>query len=110
VVLYYGLGARYRFEEEFLGGIVVDPGEEYSYQLGVGFAANSRVTLSTTFLGSYIVEDRINSQRIEGSNLEPLRLRFAVTIQQPCRICEPFATIGMTDDAPGAHVGITWTY
>jgi hypothetical protein len=110
VVLFYGVGARNRFEQTFVRRIVVDPGQEYSYQLGVGFAVNSRVTLSAAYLGSYVVEDKINGVRIEGGNLEPLRMRFAVTLQRPKFICEPFATIGMTDDAPAAHTGITWTF
>jgi hypothetical protein len=37
-------------------------------------------------------------------------MRFAATIANCGRIVEPFAEIGMTDDAPAASVGITWTF
>lgn len=110
LVVFCGLGMRYRFEHEFAGGLQVDPGEQYSYQLGVGFAVTSHVTLSSILLGSYIVEDHINADRIEGGNLEPIRMRLAATIARPCLIVEPYADIGMTNDAPAAVAGITWTY
>ena len=110
VIVYYGLGVRFRFEEEFPGNQVVNPGGQYIYQLGVGFAVNDRVTLSTSFLGADIPEFRINGQRLQGSIQEPMRLRFAATIARPRNIVEPFAEIGMTDDASSATVGIIWTY
>jgi len=103
------LGARFRVDREFAGDINVDPGEEFTYQLGVGFAVNSRITLSTIFTGGYVVEDKVNTDRIEGGNLEPMRMRFAITIARPKLIVEPFADIGITDDAPSAVTGITWT-
>jgi hypothetical protein len=117
LVIYYGLGARFRYSHDFrdIFGVFpeyeynVDPGEEYTYQLGVGFAVTPRITLSTSVFGSYIVEDRINDDRLELGNLEPIRMRFAVTIARPRDIVEPYANIGMTDDAPDAVVGITWT-
>lgn len=110
IILFYGLGARFRFEERFTDNLVVDPGGQYSYQLGVGFAVNEKVTLSGSFLGTYIVESRVNGQRLRGSILEPMRLRFSVTIARGCKIVEPFAEIGMTEDAAAANVGMVWTY
>ena len=118
LVIFYGLGARFRFSRDFTDifdafpadTYNVNPGGEYSYQLGVGFAVTSRITLSTALLGSYVVEDRINGDRIELGNLEPIGMRFAATIARPCNIVEPHAYIGMTDDAPDAFFGITWTY
>jgi hypothetical protein len=47
---------------------------------------------------------------VQGGALEPLSLRFAITCAQECKIIEPFAVVGMTDDAPRARIGITWTY
>ena len=108
-VVYYGGGVRYRCEETFLNSFSIQPGIDFNYQFGVGFAANERITLSATLLGSYITETEFNGIGLENTTLEPIRMRFAVTIAQGCRILEPFATIGMTDDAADARLGITVT-
>jgi hypothetical protein len=109
VVLFYGVGANFRLEEDF-GNIHVDPGERFLYQFGVGFAVNRHVTLSGAFIGAYWVEDQWNGLRIAGGSREPLRFRIAATIGKSCRIVEPFAEIGMTEEAPDSRIGITWTF
>ena len=109
VVVFYGLGYRHRFDDEFMGNNV-DPGGQFVYQLGMGFAVNEWITLSGSFLGMSISEDRINGQVVEGSLMEPLRLRFSMTISAPNKIIEPFAEIGMTEDAPSARFGVLCTY
>jgi len=48
--------------------------------MGVGFAVNERITLSTAFVGSYVSEWRLDGQRLPGTVMEPLYLRFAVTM------------------------------
>ncbi len=122
-VLFYGLGYRHRFETE-IEDVLVTPGEQFYYQLGVGFGVNDYLTLSASYLGFYISDTYLDDDRVEGSALEPMRMRFAVTISRPeprkiptfighCNvreICEPFAEIGMTDDGPSSRIGITWTY
>lgn len=111
VVVFYGLGSRHRVARNFQG-VRVAPGDEYYYQLGLGFAVNESVTLSTSFLGAYITEPKLDGVRVQGLIQEPMRLRFAATIANACRcsIVEPFAEIGMTDDAPAARIGMTFTY
>ncbi len=109
VVVFYGLGYRHRFDDEFMGNDV-NPGGQFVYQFGMGFAVNEWITLSGSFLGMSISEDRINGQTVEGSIMEPLRLRFSTTISTPSKIVEPFAEIGMTDDAPSARFGVLCTY
>lgn len=109
VILFYGVGMRHRFEREF-NGVEFEAGQEFLYQFGTGFAINPWVTLSGMFIGSYIDENRVNGQRLQGTILEPMRLRFAVTVARGGHIIEPFAEIGMTDDAPRARVGMTVTY
>ncbi len=110
VVVYYGFGARYQFEREYLG-IEFQPGTEFNYTLGTGFAVNERVTLSAQFFGSYIEELKANGERVEGTIQEPMNLRLAATLAKPCnRIVEPFVVFGLTDDAISANFGITWTY
>jgi hypothetical protein len=114
VVVFYGMGVRHRFETDvrtdLLGQVSIEPGFETNYQFGVAFTVNERITLSTSFFGAYLADDYIDDVRLAGTSLEPLTLRFAATIAQCTRIMEPFAEIGMTDDAPSARVGIVWTY
>lgn len=109
LMIFYGLGYQHLFEDEF-DGIAVQPGEQLSYRLGVGFAVNENVTLSTSFLGYYITDTYVQNVRVEGSTLEPARLRFSATIAKGHKIVEPFAEIGMTESAPAMRVGIVWTY
>lgn len=109
VVVFYGVGANFRLDAEF-SGIQVDPGERFLYQFGVGFAVNRHLTLSGALLGSYWVEDRWDGVRVAGGIREPLRFRIAATIGKNCRIIEPFAEIGMTEEAPDSRIGITWTF
>jgi hypothetical protein len=108
VIAFYGVGYRHLFERQF-GGALFQPGEQLSYQFGVGFAANDRVTLSATFFGFFISNTLIDRTSFEGTNVEPMSLRFAATIARNERIIEPFAQIGMTDFAPAASFGITIT-
>lgn len=111
VVVFYGFGSRHYFARDVEGFTGVKPGDQYNYQLGTGFAINERITLSTVFFGSYITEARFEDRVLQGTILEPLSLRFATTITRSNnRICEPFVEIGLTDDAPNARAGITWTF
>ena len=115
IVLFWGFGYSHRFENDFYNpalDIVQDvrPGRTAFYQCGVGFGVNEWVTLSTSFAGAYISELYVDDDRVEGTIREPLRLRFAVTINAPDKIIEPFSEIGMTDDTVDARFGITWTH
>lgn len=108
IVAFYGAGYRHLFERS-ISGSPFQPGEQISYQFGLGFAVNDRVTLSATFFGYYITDSEVSSQTIDGTNLEPLSLRFAATVVRNCKIIEPFAAIGMTEDAPSAYIGVIFT-
>lgn len=111
VVVFYGFGSRHYFSRDIQNIPGAKPGDQYIYQLGTGFAINERITLSTTFFGSYITEARVNDHILRGTILEPMYLRFAATITR-CnnRIVEPFVEIGLTDDSANARAGITWTF
>jgi hypothetical protein len=120
LTMFYGGGYRHLFDDDTRGRIV-DPGEQFTYQFGVGFAVNERITLSTSFLGALVTAHYVDGVRVAGTSLEPSRLRFSATISRTSRlllwrretcamtIVEPFAEIGMTSDAPAARVGIVWT-
>ncbi|MEW4452147.1 hypothetical protein AB1L30_05620 [Bremerella sp. JC817] len=108
IIYFYGVGYRYQAKREF-GDRDVFFGHQITYNFGVGFAVNDRITLSTAFLGLYQSETQIDGVGVPGSMREPLRLRFAATTYRCGRIVEPFAEIGMTEDAADAVVGIVWT-
>jgi hypothetical protein len=108
VVVFYGGGYNHRFDDR-QQGILVNPGEEIDYQLGVGFAVNPRITLSSSLQGVYLTEYELNGDSVEGSTFEPIRMRFAVTASHRCRIVEPFAEVPMTDDG-AARLGVIWTF
>jgi hypothetical protein len=108
VIVFYGGGIRHLFEREF-NGVLFSPGEQILYQFGVGFSVNDRVTLSTAFQGFYITNTQLDNQTVDGTNLEPISLRFAATIARNCRIIEPFVAIGATRSAPAANFGLIVT-
>ncbi len=109
IIAFYGFGYRHLFQRSF-SGVEFQAGEQISYQFGVGFSANDRVTLSATFLGWYITSSVQNFVGIPGTNFEPLEMRFAATIVRREKIIEPFAILGVTQFAPAAQIGITVTY
>jgi hypothetical protein len=110
VTFFYGAGIRGSFEHEYLG-VNFEPGLEYNYTFGLGFAINEKVTLSAQLFGEYQSRLEANGQGIQGSTQEPISLQLAATIARPCdRFIEPFIQFGLTEDAVAANFGITWTY
>lgn len=119
VVVFYGFGYRHRFDNTFEGGFDVEPGQQFYYRFGVGFAINPRVTVSTTFIGSYIEEDTINGVRLAGGIREPMQLRLGATINKQAKKgechggaknVEPFLAFGLTEEAVDSVFGVSWTY
>lgn len=110
VTVFYGFGAQHSFQHDYIN-LEFEPGNEYNYTFGVGFAVNEKLTLSTRFRGAWIDELEVNGQRIPGSSLEPMSIRMAATLsQQKNRIVEPFVEFGVTEDATTAYFGMIWTY
>lgn len=109
IVIFYGVGFRHQFERT-IAGTLVDPGDEYRLQLGVGFAVNKNVTLSTRFSASFVQRTEFDDVSLDGSFTEPMSMRFAATVARSCYIVEPFAEIGTTDDATSTSFGVVWTY
>ena len=110
VTFFYGAGMRGSFEHEYIGA-KFEPGLEYTYTFGLGFAINEKVTLSAQMFGEYQSRLQVNGQGIEGSSQEPISLQLAATIARPCdRFLEPFVAFGMTEDAAAVNFGITYTY
>ncbi len=109
-ILFYGFGSRHGLATEY-EGFDIQPGDQYYYRAGLGFAVNEKLTLSSVLTGWYITDPYLDNVRIAGLAMEPITLRFAATIARPCdRYIEPFVEIGLTPDAPDARIGLTFTY
>jgi hypothetical protein len=108
IVFYYGGGYVHRFDATF-GNLDVSAGQEFDYLCGVGFAVNPWVTISGTVIGAHLTRFSVNDVSIPGTDLDPIRFRFSVTVVKDRQICEPFAEIAMTPDSP-SRVGIVFTY
>jgi hypothetical protein len=103
------VGYRHFFGRQFFGG-ELEPGEEFNYVFGAGFAINDSITLSTTFRGAYLSATEFDDLELPSSELEPFTLRFAATATcGDCYIVEPFVTMGLNDDAPEAQFGVVYT-
>jgi hypothetical protein len=109
VVLFTTIGTRQYIEREHENADIL-PGGEYRWSFGVGFAASSKVTLSSRFSAAYIDETEVNGDRIEGSMQEPMSVRLAATIAQCNRWFEPFVEFGTNDDANITVFGAIYTY
>jgi hypothetical protein len=110
VILFYGFGSRHGLARTF-EGFDIQPGDQYFYRAGMGFAVNEKVTLSSSLTGWYVTDPHLDGVRIAGLAMEPVTLRFAATINRPCeRYIEPFVELGLTPDAPDARVGLTFTF
>ena len=110
VILFYGFGSRHGLAREY-EGFDIQPGDQYYYRAGIGFAVNEKVTLSSALTGWYITDPHLDGVRIAGLAMEPITLRFAATINRPCdRYIEPFVELGLTPDAPDARLGVTFTF
>jgi len=107
--------------ETMLNNLDLEPGNIFSYRFGVGYAINSRVTVSSSFNGAYISELEVGGRLIPGSAREPLTVRLAATIlsKGPSLVgpakgrrktTEPFISMGITDAAPDTSFGVRWTY
>jgi hypothetical protein len=109
ITVFWGGGYRHLFERQF-NGVSFQAGEQVNYQFGMAFSVNDRVTLSATMLGLYVSEIRQGGTHLLGTNVEPISMRFAATIDRCGRILEPFCSLGVTEFAPAASLGISMTY
>jgi hypothetical protein len=120
IAAYVGVNVTQTFEST-LSNLELNPGNIFSYRFGLGYAINSRVSISSSFNGAYISELEVGGRLIPGSAREPLTVRLAATIlsRGPSlvgsakgrrRTTEPFIAMGITDAAPDTNFGIRWTY
>ena len=109
VTVFWGTGYRHMFAADE-GNRRIKLGRQFSYQMGVGFAANDRVTLSTALIGAFVGETEIDGLGVPGTQADPIRARFALTAFRNCLIVEPFFEVGLTQESPDAVLGVVWTY
>ena len=109
VTIFYGVGGRQLFSREVQGSLI-QPGQQFTYQLGAGFAVNERVTLSAAYFGYFITDTYVDHQRLDGSFLEPQYVRLALTVVRDHRIIEPFVLFGTTEDAARSIIGVNVTF
>lgn len=120
IAAYVGLNYVQTFETT-LNGLDLEPGNIFSYRFGLGYAINSRVSISSSFNGAYISELEVAGRTLPGSAREPLTVRLAATIlsKGPSLVgaskgrrktTEPFIAMGITDAAPDTSFGVRWTY
>ncbi len=116
LVFFSGFGYQHNFEDSFSGVGRLNPGNGGFYRLGVGYAVNSNVSLSTAFTGSFLGNAEVNGVRLGGTSREPLSLRIAATIVnkkksvRKARTIEPFVNLGLNEDATDTILGVSWTY
>lgn len=119
-VIFGNLGYSHLFARTFgdgINGATVWPGESFTYGLGMGFAINDRLTLSTIYQGAFQTRTVIDQTQFGIArpratfNLEPMVLRTALTATvNPRQIVEPFVIFGLNRDAPEADIGVTSTH
>jgi hypothetical protein len=120
IAAFVGLNYTNTFET-MLENLDLQPGNIFSYRFGIGYAINSRVTISSSFNGAYVSELEVGGRLIPGSAREPLTVRLAATIlskgpslvgssKGKRKTTEPFITMGVTDAAPDTSFGLRWTY
>ena len=116
LVFFSGFGYQHNFEANFSGVGRLNPGNGGFYRLGVGYAVNSNVSLSTAFTGAFLGNAEINDARLGGTSREPLSLRIAATVvnkqktARKARTIEPFVNLGLNEDATDTILGVSWTY
>jgi len=120
IAAFVGVNVTQTFEST-LSNLDLNPGNIFSYRFGLGYAINSRISISSSFNGAYISELEVGGRLIPGSAREPLTVRLAATIlsKGPSLVgaskgrrktTEPFIVMGITDSAPDANFGVRWTY
>lgn len=114
IVLFGGLGYTYRFGARHFyldGQHDVEPGHTFDYNLGVGFAVNERISLSTQLSGSYQTEDTVDGKSMAGSSREPVLLRLGVTHRWTRQTyAEASVAYGLDSDAPDFILGLSLSH
>lgn len=106
VVLFGGIGYRHEFENEF-DGLIITPGETFSYSFGMGMSLNDDLAVSAELFGEFTSAALVNDVGIPNSTAEPILLQFSIT-RRKCsdQSVQPFVAFGLTEDAPDVFLGV----
>jgi hypothetical protein len=107
LILYWGAGVEYAVPRTF-GGIKIEPGLRYTYNMGIGFALSDRSTLGVAFNGALQERKKVDKQIVKNSVAESLAMRLTLIQRVGTDFwIEPAVAIGLTDDTPDAAVSLT---
>jgi hypothetical protein len=110
VVIFGGIDYTYSFARQGLGQ-EIQPGAAFGYNIGMGFAINQDISVSTQLLGSIKTETRLDGKWVGGSSREPVGMRMALTTRWSKKLyVEPSATFGLNTDHPDFILGTGFVY
>lgn len=96
------------FASRTVTGSEYQPADRYGFNFGFGLAISERTTLGAKAEGVYQGAFTFDGEEIMGWDAESVGLTFSLTQRlAPSFFLEPFVTIGMTSDLPGASIGLS---
>jgi hypothetical protein len=85
-----------------------NPGDQISYQAGLGYSFNDRVSYDMSVSGTVVRRATLNGQEVPHSSLDIMTLQFGATVRLTRRLfVEPVVALGLTEDAPDVVVGVS---
>jgi hypothetical protein len=106
IVLFFGVGAEYRFDGT-IQGHNVDVGTRFLYNGGLSFAFSEKTTLGLQVNGSALRGLRIDGRSVLQTSMEPVSLRTVIIQRIGADLwLEPSLTVGLTNEAPAVIVGV----
>jgi hypothetical protein len=106
IVLFFGVGAEYRFDGT-IHGHNVDVGTRFLYNGGLSFAFSEKTTLGLQVNGSALRGLRIDGRSVLQTSMEPVSLRTVIIQRIGADLwLEPSLTVGLTNEAPAVIVGV----
>ncbi|GEM_PF-989063 len=108
ISVFGGVQYGHLFERRYSGS-EIEPGEQVTYFMGMAFAVNRSITLSTEFSGSVVTETEVDGENVPGSFQEPMSIRMGMTHQLGRdSFWEPSIRFGLNDDAADTILGLAW--
>ena len=77
MIVFFGAGIRYYLSDRS-GGHEVQPGQSYSYNVGLSFALSEKSTLGLQVNGAYSNKLIVDRRRVPESQLEPISVRVSL--------------------------------
>ena len=85
-----------------------NPGDQISYQVGMGYSFNDRVSYDMRVNGTVVRQATLNGRAVPHSSLDIITLQFGATVRVTRRLfVEPVVALGLTNEAPDVIVGVS---